>query len=134
MAKTHNPGLPRSGGHRELKFAQESYWVGQSSRDQLRKVGADLRGRRWKDQVALNLVPVGDFAFYDQALDMSFTLGNLPAHVRGYTGDGSTIIFAGRVAAGWPAHGRCSASNPKKILKKIEKMRDLQSTNQEIKS
>jgi 5-methyltetrahydropteroyltriglutamate--homocysteine methyltransferase len=27
-------------------------------------------------------VPVGDFSFYDQVLDMSFTLGNLPERVR----------------------------------------------------
>ncbi len=32
-------------------------------------------------------MPVGDFSFYDQVLDMSFTLGNLPARVRGYAGN-----------------------------------------------
>lgn len=32
MAKTHNLGLPRRVGHRELKFARVSYWEGQLPR------------------------------------------------------------------------------------------------------
>ena len=103
MVTTHNLGFPRIGAHRELKFAQESYWKGQSSRDDLLKVGADLRARHWQNQAALNLVPVGDFAFYDQVLDMSFTLGALPARVRGYQGDVLDNYF--RVARGRSAAG-----------------------------
>ena len=43
-------------------------------------------------------MPVGDFAFYDQVLDMSFTLGNLPERVRGFHGDALDNYF--RVARG----------------------------------
>ena len=75
MAITHNLGFPRIGAQRELKFALESYWKGQSSRDELTALGARLRQRHWKNQAGLDLAPVGDFAFYDQVLDMSFTLG-----------------------------------------------------------
>ncbi|MBF1262257.1 MAG: 5-methyltetrahydropteroyltriglutamate--homocysteine S-methyltransferase, partial [Lautropia mirabilis] len=87
MASTHSLGFPRIGARRELKFALEAYWRGESSREALQQVGAELRSRHWQDQSGLDWVPVGDFSFYDQVLDMSFTLGNLPARVRGYDGD-----------------------------------------------
>jgi 5-methyltetrahydropteroyltriglutamate--homocysteine methyltransferase len=98
MVTTHNLGFPRIGAKRELKFALEKYWKGESSRDALKAEGAGLRARHWKDQAHLNHVPVGDFAFYDQVLDMSFTLGNLPARVRGFHGDALDNAF--RVARG----------------------------------
>jgi 5-methyltetrahydropteroyltriglutamate--homocysteine methyltransferase len=98
MATTHNLGFPRIGAKRELKFALESYWKGQSSREDLQRTGAELRARHWRDQAALDFAPAGDFAFYDQVLDMSFTLGNLPARVRGFHGDALDNYF--RVARG----------------------------------
>ncbi|ADL54937.1 5-methyltetrahydropteroyltriglutamate--homocysteine S-methyltransferase [Gallionella capsiferriformans] len=98
MVTTHNFGFPRIGAKRELKFALESYWKGQSSRDDLKVFGAQLRQRHWQNQSHLDLVPVGDFAFYDQVLDMSFTLGNLPERVHGYSGDQLDNYF--RVARG----------------------------------
>ena len=98
MVTTHNLGFPRIGAKRELKFALESYWKGMSSRDDLKAFGAQLRQRHWEDQFRLDLVPVGDFAFYDQVLDMSFTLGNLPERVQGFQGDQLDNYF--RVARG----------------------------------
>src|SRR5688572_6439884 len=103
MAKTHNLGFPRIGAHRELKFAQESYWKGRSSRAELEALGRELRKRHWAQQAGLDLVPVGDFAFYDQVLDMSFTLGNLPERARGFQGDALDNYF--RVARGRSAPG-----------------------------
>jgi len=98
MALTHNLGFPRIGAKRELKFALESYWKGQSTRDELKSLGKELRQRHWNLQSALDLSPVGDFAFYDQVLDMSFTLGNLPERVNGFHGDQLDNYF--RVARG----------------------------------
>ncbi len=98
MAMTHNLGFPRIGAKRELKFALESYWKGQSSIDDLKSVGAELRAVHWRDQAGLDLVPVGDFSFYDQMLDMSFMLGNLPERARGFVGDALDCYF--RVARG----------------------------------
>jgi len=98
MAKTHNLGFPRIGAKRELKFAQESYWKGESSRDALKALGAELRCRNWEHQARLDLAPVGDFSFYDQVLDMSFMLGNLPERVQGFHGDVLDNYF--RVARG----------------------------------
>ncbi|WP_281718299.1 5-methyltetrahydropteroyltriglutamate--homocysteine S-methyltransferase [Pandoraea apista] len=110
MAKTHNLGFPRVGAKRELKFGQEAYWKGQSSRDALKALGASLRRRHWQDQAALDLAPVGDFAFYDQVLDMSFTLGNLPERVRDFHGDVLDNYFRvarGRSAQSAEAHAGC---------------------------
>ena len=103
MARTHSLGFPRIGARRELKFALEAYWRGESSREALQQLGAELRSRHWQDQSGLDWVPVGDFSFYDQVLDMSFTLGNLPARVRGYAGDDLDNYF--RVARGRSAPG-----------------------------
>lgn len=98
MVTTHNLGFPRIGAKRELKFALEAYWKGQSSRDTLTALGKELRQRHWQNQSDLDLAPVGDFAFYDQVLDMSFTLGNLPERVRDFQGDQLDNYF--RVARG----------------------------------
>ncbi|RRN45059.1 5-methyltetrahydropteroyltriglutamate--homocysteine S-methyltransferase [Lautropia dentalis] len=98
MVTTHNLGFPRIGAKRELKFALESYWKGQSSREALRATGRELRARHWQEQDGLDLVPVGDFSFYDQVLDMSFLLGNLPERVQGFRGDMLDNYF--RVARG----------------------------------
>ncbi|AUN93707.1 5-methyltetrahydropteroyltriglutamate--homocysteine S-methyltransferase [Pseudazoarcus pumilus] len=110
MALTHNLGFPRIGAKRELKFGLESYWKGQSTRDELEALGAHLRERHWGKQAQLDLVPVGDFSFYDQVLDMSFTLGNLPERVRGFQGDALDNYFRvarGRSAQSAEAHAGC---------------------------
>lgn len=98
MVTTHNLGFPRIGAKRELKFALEAYWKGQSSLEALKQIGKDLRQGNWALQASLDLAPVGDFAFYDQVLDMSFTLGNLPARVQDFHGDQLDNYF--RVARG----------------------------------
>jgi 5-methyltetrahydropteroyltriglutamate--homocysteine methyltransferase len=110
MATTHNLGFPRIGAKRELKFALESYWKGESSLDELKALGAQLRQRHWADQADLDFVAVGDFAFYDQVLDMSFTLGNLPQRVHGFHGDPLDNYFRvarGRSAKGTEDHSAC---------------------------
>jgi 5-methyltetrahydropteroyltriglutamate--homocysteine methyltransferase len=110
MTIIHNLGFPRIGARRELKFALESYWKGESSRDTLKELGAQLRKRHWDNQAGLDFVPVGDFAFYDQVLDMSFTLGNLPERVRDFHGDTLDNYFRvarGRSALGTEDHSAC---------------------------
>ena len=110
MVTTHNLGFPRIGARRELKFAQEAYWKGQSSREALQAEGARLRQLHWAGQAALDWVPVGDFSFYDQVLDMSFTLGNLPQRVRSLHGDTLDNYFRvarGRSAQGADDHATC---------------------------
>ncbi|MFL9866580.1 5-methyltetrahydropteroyltriglutamate--homocysteine S-methyltransferase [Paraburkholderia fungorum] len=110
MATTHNLGFPRIGAKRELKFALESYWKGESSLGELKALGAQLRQRHWAHQADLGFAAVGDFAFYDQVLDMSFTLGNLPERVHGFHGDALDNAFRvarGRTAKGAEDHNAC---------------------------
>lgn len=110
MTTIHNLGFPRIGAKRELKFALESYWKGESSREDLQALGAQLRQRHWENQAGLDLVPVGDFSFYDQVLDTSFLLGNLPERVQGFQGDELDNYFRvarGRSAQGGEEHSAC---------------------------
>jgi 5-methyltetrahydropteroyltriglutamate--homocysteine methyltransferase len=110
MATTHNLGFPRIGAKRELKFALESYWKGEFSLGELKALGAQLRERHWTNQTGLGFAAVGDFAFYDQVLDMSFTLGNLPERVQGFHGDTLDNYFRvarGRSAKGAEDHAAC---------------------------
>ena len=98
MAKVHNLGFPRVGSMRELKFAQEGYWSGKSTKEELLKLASEIRKINWDHQKSLDLVAVGDFSLYDQVLDMSFTLGNIPQRARNYSGDVLDNYF--RVARG----------------------------------
>jgi len=110
MVRTHNLGFPRIGAKRELKFGLERYWKGESSRDALKALGAELRQRHWNEQRDLDLAPIGDFAFYDQVLDMSFMLGNLPKRVQGFHGDVLDNYFRvarGRSAQSAQEHAAC---------------------------
>lgn len=113
MVKTHNLGFPRIGADRELKVAQEAYWKGQSSREDLQAVGAELRRLNWQSQAELDLVPVGDFSFYDQMLDMSFTLGNVPQRALDDAGDVLDNYF--RVARGRSAPSASGSESPEGI-------------------
>jgi 5-methyltetrahydropteroyltriglutamate--homocysteine methyltransferase len=81
---THNLGFPRIGGDRELKKAQEAYWRGEIDQAQLEQIGRDLRKTHWQLQAdaGLDLIPTGDFAWYDQVLTLSATFGNIPARHR----------------------------------------------------
>ena len=81
MVTTHNLGFPRIGGQRELKFALERFWRDETSVEDLEQTGKTLRLRHWTLQADLDLVPVGDFSFYDHVLDTSQLLDNLPSRV-----------------------------------------------------
>ncbi|MEK7791887.1 MAG: 5-methyltetrahydropteroyltriglutamate--homocysteine S-methyltransferase, partial [Pseudomonadota bacterium] len=98
MVTTHNLGFPRIGRKRELKFALEKCWQNTISKDELELTAADLRKQHWQDQSMLDWIPVGDFSLYDQVLDTSFMLGNIPARVSALPGDELDRYF--RVARG----------------------------------
>ena len=80
MIVTHNLGFPRIGAQRELKQALEAYWRGDSARAELEHVGHALRARHWRQQAdaGLDLIPAGDFSWYDHVLDLSTLLGVVP--------------------------------------------------------
>ncbi|MBP7665066.1 MAG: hypothetical protein KA770_14685, partial [Shewanella sp.] len=45
-------GFPRIGRRRELKFALEKYWRGESTQVELREVASELRRTHWQWQAA----------------------------------------------------------------------------------
>ncbi|MHC8345825.1 5-methyltetrahydropteroyltriglutamate--homocysteine S-methyltransferase [Pseudomonas sp. RT6P73] len=80
MALAHTLGFPRIGADRELKKALESFWKGDLDQDALKSVGRQLRATHWQLQkdAGIDLLPVGDFAWYDQVLTHSLTFGVIP--------------------------------------------------------
>ncbi|KMN15607.1 5-methyltetrahydropteroyltriglutamate--homocysteine methyltransferase [Pseudomonas weihenstephanensis] len=80
MALAHNLGFPRIGADRELKKALEAYWKGDIDQAALNAVGRELRAKHWQLQkdAGIDLVPVGDFAWYDQVLTHSLMFGAIP--------------------------------------------------------
>jgi 5-methyltetrahydropteroyltriglutamate--homocysteine methyltransferase len=85
MALAHNLGFPRIGADRELKKALEACWKGDLDQDGLREVGRQLRATHWQLQkdAGIDLLPVGDFAWYDQVLSHSLTFGVIPERFGG---------------------------------------------------
>ena len=106
---THTLGFPRIGVQRELKRALEAYWAGNLSQPELQATGRELRARhwQWQQEAGIQLLPVGDFAWYDQVLGTSLLLGNVPPRHRNQDGsvDLDTLfrIARGRAPSGQPA-------------------------------
>ncbi|SOD40408.1 5-methyltetrahydropteroyltriglutamate--homocysteine S-methyltransferase [Nitrosovibrio sp. Nv4] len=107
MALTHNLGFPRIGARRELKQALEAYWRGDINNERLEATAAELRKRHWTLQRdnGIDLIPAGDFALYDQMLNMTALLGATPARFNAGGGDvGLDLYFAmARGTANQPA-------------------------------
>jgi 5-methyltetrahydropteroyltriglutamate--homocysteine methyltransferase len=84
MALSHSLGFPRIGRDRELKKALEAHWQGELDEAGLRAIGQRLRAEHWQLQkeAGIGLLPVGDFAWYDQVLGHSLTLGVIPERFR----------------------------------------------------
>ena len=84
MALAHNLGFPRIGRDRELKRALEAFWTDELDEAGLREVGARLRANHWQlqKQAGIELLPVGDFAWYDQVLSHSLMFGVIPERFR----------------------------------------------------
>lgn len=84
MAVAHSLGFPRIGRDRELKKAQEAFWKGELDEAGLRAVGRDLRKTHWALQkdAGIELLPAGDFAWYDQVLTHSLMFGVIPERFR----------------------------------------------------
>ena len=88
MALAHSLGFPRIGRDRELKKAQEAFWKGELNEAGLRDVGRELRKAHWDLQknAGIDLLPVGDFAWYDQVLTHSLMFGVIPERFRPHHG------------------------------------------------
>lgn len=83
---THNLGFPRIGKFRELKKAEEKYWAGKISADELERTARRLRSehQQWQKEAGLDLIPVNDFSLYDQILDLTVAVGAIPERFHGF--------------------------------------------------
>ncbi len=70
-------GYPRIGEKRELKFALEKFWQGESDFSEVEKVAKELRKRHWNYQkeAKIDYISSNDFSYYDQMIDMIVLLG-----------------------------------------------------------
>jgi 5-methyltetrahydropteroyltriglutamate--homocysteine methyltransferase len=102
MAIAHNLGFPRIGAQRELKQALENYWQHKITQSELLGIGKALRAEHWELQAkaGLDLLPVGDFAWYDHMLEMSLLLGVIPSRFGHTSGDMASIDTLFRMARG----------------------------------
>jgi 5-methyltetrahydropteroyltriglutamate--homocysteine methyltransferase len=101
-------GFPRIGPRRELKFALEKYWSGQTSESDLLETAAGLRtaARARQKTLGADWLPSNDFSLYDHVLDTSLMLGAIPE--RYGVGDGEADLstyFA--MARGTSEAGAC---------------------------
>ncbi|MDD3177380.1 MAG: 5-methyltetrahydropteroyltriglutamate--homocysteine S-methyltransferase [Atopobiaceae bacterium] len=73
-------GYPRIGARRELKFAVQRYWRHEMDAAELEGLAASLRLTHWNTQqtAGIDLIPSGDFSFYDTMLDTSLMLDAVP--------------------------------------------------------
>lgn len=122
MALAHNLGFPRIGRDRELKKAQEAFWKGELDEAGLRAVGRELRAAHWQVQkdAGIDLLPVGDFAWYDQVLTHSLTFGVIPQRFGGADGAKPTLqtLFAmARGAVGSKGGAGCCAAHAQEMTK-----------------
>ncbi|MCF2825391.1 5-methyltetrahydropteroyltriglutamate--homocysteine S-methyltransferase [Pseudoalteromonas sp. L23] len=111
MALTHNLGFPRVGKKRELKFAVERYWSGDLTQDDLIAEGKRIRAENWALQAdaGVDLLPVGDFAWYDHVLNISLLVGAIPSrHKNDESVNLDTLFRIGRGRA--PSGCACAAS------------------------
>jgi 5-methyltetrahydropteroyltriglutamate--homocysteine methyltransferase len=77
---THNLGYPRIGNYRELKKANEQYWLGKISANELEQTGKIIRQQNWQLQrnAGIDILPCNDFSFYDHVLDTCMMVGAIP--------------------------------------------------------
>ncbi|HEC16513.1 MAG TPA: 5-methyltetrahydropteroyltriglutamate--homocysteine S-methyltransferase [Sedimenticola sp.] len=109
MTTLHNLGFPRIGARRELKRALESYWSGAIDQTALLETGRILRQCHWQVQAEAGIewLPVGDFSWYDQVLDLSLLLGVIPERFKGERAEADLDTYfrmaRGRAPSGEPA-------------------------------
>jgi len=106
--KTNNLGYPRIGSNRELKKANELYWAGKISAEELIDAGKEIRLHNWKLQAeaGVDLIPSNDFSFYDQVLDLTLALGAIPERYHEFAKTNSSIDLYFAMARGAQKNGQ----------------------------
>jgi 5-methyltetrahydropteroyltriglutamate--homocysteine methyltransferase len=106
--KTNNLGYPRIGSDRELKKANEQYWSGKISANNLLEIGKNIRKENWTLQfnAGIDLIPSNDFSFYDQVLDLSLTLGVIPEQYQAFAKQNTVLDLYFAMARGAQKEGQ----------------------------
>ena len=70
-------GYPRIGKNRELKFALEKYFKHEITEQELQSTAAAIRKEHYGffTEEKIDLIPCGDFSFYDNLLDTALQFG-----------------------------------------------------------
>ncbi|MFH0882942.1 MAG: 5-methyltetrahydropteroyltriglutamate--homocysteine S-methyltransferase [bacterium] len=91
MARSTNLGFPRFGIRREWKKASEGFWSGKLGSRELHATADELMQRHWQLQIdaGIDVIPVGDFAWYDHVLDTIALVGAVPKR---YRHDSSSMV------------------------------------------
>ena len=94
--RTNILGYPRIGANRELKKAEEAYWAGKISKQELLDTAALIRKDNWQMQKdsGIDLIPSNAFSFYDQTLDLSLCVGAIPHRYDSLRNDRLELYFA----------------------------------------
>lgn len=106
--KTNNLGYPRIGNNRELKKANELYWAGKISVEDLLAAAATIRKQNWQLQAekGIDLIPSNDFSLYDQVLDLTLTLGAIPERYQEFAKTNNSLDLYFAMARGAQKNGQ----------------------------
>jgi 5-methyltetrahydropteroyltriglutamate--homocysteine methyltransferase len=106
--KTNNLGYPRIGSNRELKKANELYWAGKITAEELLTTAAGIRKLNWELQAekGIDLIPSNDFSLYDQVLDLTLTLGVIPVRYQEFARSNNSLDLYFAMARGAQKEGQ----------------------------
>ncbi|RAU97155.1 5-methyltetrahydropteroyltriglutamate--homocysteine S-methyltransferase [Paenibacillus sp. YN15] len=99
--KSGNLGYPRIGLERQWKKALEAYWAGDLAEAELQTRLKDIRLSNLKAQQerGIEIIPVGDFTYYDHVLDTAVMFGIIPKRF-GYEGGAPSLSVYYAMARG----------------------------------
>lgn len=85
--QTSNLGYPRIGLHREWKKTLEAFWANKINEEQFLTNTKEIRLQHVKTQQekGIDLIPIGDFTYYDHVLDTAYMLGFIPSRFSEFT-------------------------------------------------
>ncbi|MDM5189713.1 5-methyltetrahydropteroyltriglutamate--homocysteine S-methyltransferase [Bacillus sp. DX4.1] len=87
VIQTSNLGYPRIGLHREWKKTLEAFWANKINEEQFLTNTKEIRLQHVKTQQekGIDLIPIGDFTYYDHVLDTAYMLGFIPSRFSEFT-------------------------------------------------
>ncbi|CAM3926571.1 5-methyltetrahydropteroyltriglutamate--homocysteine S-methyltransferase [Cohnella lubricantis] len=108
MANSSVLGYPRIGAEREWKRAIEAHWTGKLGEEELHRSLREIRLAHLRKLQAkgIDLIPVGDFSYYDHMLDTAAMFGIVPERF-GYEGGSVPLSVYYAMARGTHSAAAC---------------------------